>query len=335
MSAPSVSVIITAFDRVDFIDEAFESVVNQTLDKSEYEIIVTKNFTYEPLDKHSDEPNVLILRNNNNIGSMLSEAISRSTGTIICFLNDDDRFKAEKLEIVLSTFRSIPNVGYYHNSMTWIDLYGRRINNSFLKQPDKRIVMKVKNKKDLYNLKRMNVDVNDSCICINRNILDGKLGYLARLEINQDVFLLHAAISASMQVIGDSEVLTEYRLHKNTSHADLGIGKTNNDIIKLRSKYESSMRIISEFQSNEVALEVMKNELALNHVEAKFFSNGTISDVLESVCMLIKNINRFNYKIVLLSLVFITTNHFFKKSMPALYSRIRHGKIVLKMAGRL
>ena len=41
---PYISVIITAYNRKDFLFNAIKSVVNQTLDKKYYEIIVIKNF---------------------------------------------------------------------------------------------------------------------------------------------------------------------------------------------------------------------------------------------------------------------------------------------------
>jgi len=39
---PYISVIITAYNRKEFLLDAFNSALNQTLDRSKYEIIVTK-----------------------------------------------------------------------------------------------------------------------------------------------------------------------------------------------------------------------------------------------------------------------------------------------------
>lgn len=44
MEKPFISVIVTAYNRKQFILEALNSIVNQTLSKDKYEVIVTKNF---------------------------------------------------------------------------------------------------------------------------------------------------------------------------------------------------------------------------------------------------------------------------------------------------
>ena len=43
MEKPFISVIVTAYNRKQFILEALNSIVNQTLSKDKYEVIVTKN----------------------------------------------------------------------------------------------------------------------------------------------------------------------------------------------------------------------------------------------------------------------------------------------------
>ena len=41
---PTLSVIVTAYNRKEFLLEALQSAVNQTLKREEYEIICIKNF---------------------------------------------------------------------------------------------------------------------------------------------------------------------------------------------------------------------------------------------------------------------------------------------------
>jgi glycosyltransferase involved in cell wall biosynthesis len=41
---PYISVIITAHNRKEFLKEAIQSALNQTLERSNYEILVIKNF---------------------------------------------------------------------------------------------------------------------------------------------------------------------------------------------------------------------------------------------------------------------------------------------------
>jgi glycosyltransferase involved in cell wall biosynthesis len=50
MKRPLISVIITAYNRREFIRDAVNSVINSTLPEDEYEIIVVKNFKDEYVD---------------------------------------------------------------------------------------------------------------------------------------------------------------------------------------------------------------------------------------------------------------------------------------------
>jgi len=49
---PYISVIITAYNRREFLSDSFNSVKNQTLSRDKYEIIVTKNFTNDKIDNY-------------------------------------------------------------------------------------------------------------------------------------------------------------------------------------------------------------------------------------------------------------------------------------------
>lgn len=52
---PFISVIITAYNRKEFLLEAVNSALNQTLPKDEYEIIVVRNFSeYDDILKNLD-----------------------------------------------------------------------------------------------------------------------------------------------------------------------------------------------------------------------------------------------------------------------------------------
>ncbi len=51
MGRPFISVVITAYNRREFLKYAVKSVINQTLDKSLYEVIAVKNFKDPEVDK--------------------------------------------------------------------------------------------------------------------------------------------------------------------------------------------------------------------------------------------------------------------------------------------
>ncbi|MCH4816713.1 MAG: glycosyltransferase [Saccharolobus sp.] len=98
---PYISVIITAYNRKQFLLDAIKSVLNQSLNRNEYEILVAKNFKDDNIDNYlynNKIKNISIFRSVNN--SYIAEAVKLSSGEIISFLDDDDLFLPTKLENV-------------------------------------------------------------------------------------------------------------------------------------------------------------------------------------------------------------------------------------------
>ncbi|WP_054845398.1 glycosyltransferase family A protein [Sulfuracidifex tepidarius] len=104
---PAISVIITAHNRKKFIVDAISSVLNQTLQKSFYEIIVVKNFEDKTIDNFIYRNNIKdIYLSEEPIGPKYVKGIQNSTGEITCILEDDDKFKVDKLQKVYNKFKN-------------------------------------------------------------------------------------------------------------------------------------------------------------------------------------------------------------------------------------
>ena len=56
---PKISIIVTAFNRREFLRNAIESILKQTLDRAQFEIIVTKNFSDAAIDDYLNENHVI------------------------------------------------------------------------------------------------------------------------------------------------------------------------------------------------------------------------------------------------------------------------------------
>jgi len=64
---PYISVIITAYNRKEYLLNAIKSVINQTLDKKYYEIIVIKNFNDKNIDDFINENKIISIISNQRI----------------------------------------------------------------------------------------------------------------------------------------------------------------------------------------------------------------------------------------------------------------------------
>lgn len=122
-----ISVVITADLRTRFIREAVQSVINQTMPRSDYEIVVVKRFDDPELDQFLRAQGCVVVPCGDVVlGAKHELAAQRVRGDVVCILEDDDRFLPEKLERVWEAFsRDLTRVVYFHNPFTVIDETGR------------------------------------------------------------------------------------------------------------------------------------------------------------------------------------------------------------------
>lgn len=104
-SPPVVSVVIPTFNRQNLMLRAVRSVLNQSF--SNYEIIVvvdgSKDGTPEALQAIGDDRiRVLVHRENRGAPAARNTGIKAATGAYIAFLDDDDIWFPEKLEMQLT-----------------------------------------------------------------------------------------------------------------------------------------------------------------------------------------------------------------------------------------
>ena len=95
-----ISVLITAYNRKEYLIKAVNSVLNQSLNRSYYEILVIKNFHDKPIDEYLSQKNIKNIVMDGTEGDYISTGIRESEGKIVSFLDDDDLFNYEKLKYV-------------------------------------------------------------------------------------------------------------------------------------------------------------------------------------------------------------------------------------------
>ena len=109
MSNPLVSVVIPSFNRLDYLLRAIESVFNQTYSKTEI-IVVNDGSTEEGYLEHKYIKDIkqINLEQNQKIingfgpGNIRNFGINKASGDWIAFLDDDDLWLKDKLEIQLN-----------------------------------------------------------------------------------------------------------------------------------------------------------------------------------------------------------------------------------------
>ncbi len=148
-NTPFISLIITAYNRKEFLLNAIKSALNQTLDKKYYEIIVIKNFNDDIIDDFIEINNIKNIVSSGIEGYYPYLALQYSAGDVLVFLDDDDLIDKNKLEIVYNIFQD-KGIGYFHNN--YIVLYNNNIiHNKLISSPEYK-TMRIKNSEKLKKL---------------------------------------------------------------------------------------------------------------------------------------------------------------------------------------
>lgn len=119
--APIVSVIMTTFNRAAIIERAVRSVINQSF--KEWELIVvddgSTDHTFSVIDKFiAVHENIRYLKHTNRLIPLtLNAGISVSSAEYITFLDSDDEYKPEHLQLRIDFMKQNPAVDLIHSGV--------------------------------------------------------------------------------------------------------------------------------------------------------------------------------------------------------------------------
>ena len=113
-TTPLVSIVVTSFNRPNFLKECLISIQNQTI--SDFEVIVVDDYSSFDwssfITAFSNDERFSFYQNKTNgvVAVNRNFALNRSQGTYVAFCDDDDVWKPEKLEKQLDAFRRNPEL---------------------------------------------------------------------------------------------------------------------------------------------------------------------------------------------------------------------------------
>jgi glycosyltransferase involved in cell wall biosynthesis len=299
---PFISVIITAHNRREFLLDAVNSALNQTLPKDEYEIIVVKNFSeYDDILKNLGVKTVF--SNEENQGADIVNALSYAEGEVICFLDDDDIWVPWKLEKVKEAFKE-ESLGYYHHA-----LLAFRQGENISELIDK---LKENNKEFIRNRFIDLSPVNSSSTCIKKDTLIKCISQLKKVRYFIDNFYYYFALLKNYKIKFDPVILTLYRQHYNNSTALKE--KSFQDWVEKKitfysNRYELLLELISSCKSEGISNTVVKallaqalsDKITVTRLSKDGPHKANFSDYLKYVSLDYKNLRG----ILLASLIFM------------------------------
>ena len=111
-----ISVLISSYNYLNYIEETIQSVLCQTRPADEVIIVDdgSQDGSYEFIKfKYSDHDNMIVIgKNNGGQMSALNEAFRNTSGDIVCFLDSDDQYEVNYLEELEKVYLDNPKIQY-------------------------------------------------------------------------------------------------------------------------------------------------------------------------------------------------------------------------------
>ncbi len=276
-----ITVIITAYNRRNYLIEAMKSVSLQTLKKEHYEVIVVKNFYDDKVEEFINEQGFISVYSNEKLqGKMLYDGIKIASGNLISLLDDDDIFLPQKLEHVYYKFQSNPSLSYLHNGYT--SEFGDRVDyrqnhriSENMQFSIKQISLKnssLMQKRKIAKFKQAGGDFNASCISFKKDILKDKVSFLERVNHSIDTFLFCSALISGGELMMDTQVDTLYRI-SNTNTTNFTIA----NLIIQKQEREISNDLTKTFDDNRIRMTTYLKDLIndLIFIKLSLLDNNT------------------------------------------------------------
>ncbi len=222
-TAPFVSVVLMASRHRDFVDEAIASIRAQSLPREEFELIAVCDFDdagFEERLARSGGRSVHVPPG--DIGPAIRAGLEAARGTVLTFLDDDDRMRPDRLASVAAAFRSDPDLGYLRNGYVIIDREGGSVPDPRFRSEERRNGVRVgavTSTSDGWSHDRLRwpplgLDFNSSSIAVRRAALDEFCrGRDLTGFILLDSLMFVAVLAGAGSIRFDPAPWTEYRIH--------------------------------------------------------------------------------------------------------------------------
>ena len=219
MKELGVSVIVTAYDRTDFVKQAIDSILHQEMDYYSIEVIVVSNFKIDlnPNKRGIEVCNIVM---EGSVGEFLYAGINAAKYEIITFLDDDDLYEPEKLHRVVDVFSRNPVLSYYHNNQRYVNTnlqptdYIRLVENRSRLYLEQDIWVNLGPKSNaIKHAIAAGGDFNLSSIAITREGVNKYLPLLKQIKGSTDAFFFLMTLATEGNMFLDHKRLTIYRIH--------------------------------------------------------------------------------------------------------------------------
>jgi len=317
LSSPKVSVVITAYNRKQFLSQAIESIAKQEIDRSELEVIVVSNFELDDSLLKGDIAISSIVMDG-TVGEFLYAGVNAAKFDIIAFLDDDDIFLPGKLKAVREIFSENPDLCYYHNAPEYLDInlnhkdYVRLVERKSSLYSDNDLNFDTAtNLKSIKSAIDMNGDFNISCISIKKEAYLAYLPLLEQIKSCQDGFFFWTGVLSGCKIIIDHRKFTGYRLHNLNISGSLNYDKKIEEINRELYTFDLLLNFVEQSNFQSYTITYIKRWITLYKLEyllIKYIFEDVSKDTVFSSLIDLSTIgkeysNTIKYRVSALSIV--------------------------------
>lgn len=133
-----VSIIMCSYNTSKYIEEAVESIINQTY--TDWELIISDDRstdnTVELIKQYTDDPRVTLYEQPVNLGYLANKnsALKMATGELVTQLDADDVSKPERIEKQVAAFKQLPDLMICGTNYELIDMDGNYLESKEYKE---------------------------------------------------------------------------------------------------------------------------------------------------------------------------------------------------------
>ena len=305
-----ISVLIMSYKRREFIKEALESVLNQTIQRSKYEIICAIGFHDDETSLFLSQRGVREIYSDGTSGKRLKLGLIECRNDIVVFLDDDDKFGNKKLELILDAFKKY-NCVYYHNDVTLIDSKSNIIDH-IIKPYDKQITNRFSwiPIRGYSKILKERGDFNMSSIAIRKSKL--QLNILDKIEAGPDSIIFFLMMQTHLPFYFDASRTTFYRIHDSETNV---IEKIDSDrMVDTALKYYNSRLIAYESMESPDVKKVFLGYVLESKFGAYIAGNRdlkpSISEMLKFLYIAFTRQSMFYLRLLIATVIYSAFPHF-------------------------
>lgn len=267
MSNSKVTVVITTYNRSNYLKFAIDSVLNQTYDNFELIIVDdgSTDDTKQVVESYKDERIIYHYQKNAGQNLARNKGMELAKGKYIAHLDSDDIWMPDKLEKQVKILERYPDIGLVYCGTVLID----ENNNITGKQP-----LITYSGNVIKQLIMTNFLYNGSCPLFRKNCLE-KAGYFDKTFKRMTDWDFYLQMAIHYKFHGINEYLLKYRIHNETMSKDFKSYETYG--IQILEKFFNSHHLDDEY------LKYKNRAIALRYryLGRRFLDNNQLSQARE------------------------------------------------------